>query len=267
MTDERAWIRVIAGVRGLLCGFGAAARDGRAIELPGVTAAVVPALHLRSLFNSVAFDTAGDLASALPVLGSVYEQAGVTAWGVWVPYYDVEAERLVHSSGFRLYSSPPAMIVGIERLAAPDDAAGLTRADRLDTFDQVIAEAYGYPPGSIADSLPRLLQAFRGYVGYDAGGTPACALATFEHDGVCAVNLVGTAPAARRERLASRLTAFALAEARERGCTACVVQATAAGIYLYDALGFRDLGPLNLWERCTVQSLTVRGVRRRSGAS
>jgi hypothetical protein len=41
----------------------------------------------------------------------------------------------------------------------------------------------------------------------------------------------------------------ALAEARERGCTSTSLQATARGKPLYERLGYRDIGAVQMWER------------------
>jgi hypothetical protein len=40
----------------------------------------------------------------------------------------------------------------------------------------------------------------------------------------------------------------ALLDARERGCTTTSLQATKAGYPVYAGLGFRDLGPIDMWE-------------------
>jgi len=41
----------------------------------------------------------------------------------------------------------------------------------------------------------------------------------------------------------------ALLDARERGCTTTSLQATKMGQPVYDRLGYRDLGPIQMWER------------------
>jgi hypothetical protein len=41
----------------------------------------------------------------------------------------------------------------------------------------------------------------------------------------------------------------AMTDARQRGCTTVSLQATDVGERLYARLGFRRLGPMELWER------------------
>jgi predicted GNAT family acetyltransferase len=54
--------------------------------------------------------------------------------------------------------------------------------------------------------------------------------------------MVGTAPAARRQGLATALSAHAAAEARERGCTTVSLQSTKMAESIYASVGFRDCG-------------------------
>jgi len=63
------------------------------------------------------------------------------------------------------------------------------------------------------------------------------------------VTFVATLPEARGRGLAARLLTHALHDARERGCTTTSLQATKMGQPLYERLGYRNLGPLHMWER------------------
>ena len=65
------------------------------------------------------------------------------------------------------------------------------------------------------------------------------------------MTLVGTAPAARRRGLASAAMRFALGEAVRAGCTTTTLQATAAGRPVYQRLGYREFGAMELWEKRT----------------
>ena len=56
--------------------------DGHAVELPGLSAAVVPACADRSVVNSVVYSDTGALDAALERLAEEYERAGVRAWTV-----------------------------------------------------------------------------------------------------------------------------------------------------------------------------------------
>lgn len=54
--------------------------------------------------------------------------------------------------------------------------------------------------------------------------------------------MVGTVAAARRQGLATALSAHAAAEARERGCTTVSLQSTEIADGVYARVGFRDFG-------------------------
>jgi ribosomal protein S18 acetylase RimI-like enzyme len=53
---------------------------------------------------------------------------------------------------------------------------------------------------------------------------------------------LGTLPDARRRGVGTALTALALHEARERGCTTTSLQSTPIAEGVYASLGFADLG-------------------------
>ena len=76
-----------------------------------------------------------------------------------------------------------------------------------------------------------------------------CCATGHDHDGDFSVTLVATLPEARGRGLAGRLLTHALHEARERGCTTTSLQATKMGQPVYGRLGYRDLGPVQMWER------------------
>ena len=82
-----AWIRSIA-----------ATGDGsRTHERDGIVAQVSPALRDASLFNSVTYRDADALEAAMPGLESVYNEAGVRAWTVWI-------HEIVHRYVFERYA-------------------------------------------------------------------------------------------------------------------------------------------------------------------
>ena len=65
----------------------------------------------------------------------------------------------------------------------------------------------------------------------------------------CHVGLVATVPDAQRRGLAGRLLAGALAAARERGQSTTTLIASGAGRPVYERLGYRPLGAIEMWER------------------
>jgi len=229
-------------------GFGHAASGGGVIELPGVVACLTPALGAHSLFNAAIFDSVDQLRAALPELERRYRDAGVTAWGVWAHSSDSEAERALTDRGMRLDSTPAAMARALDGDLRPADGAPVERTADLDAVDLVTALAWGFPVGTTIAAQPRLLEAFNLYLGRDERGDPGCVVGTVHHRGDCGVTLVGTAPAARGRGLARAVMLFALDAARRAGCRTTTLQATDAGRPIYQRLGYRELGTMNLWE-------------------
>jgi GNAT superfamily N-acetyltransferase len=222
-----------------------ASRGGSALELPGVGAAIVPAMPERSVVNCVVYDEAGALGAALDQLARAYDDAGVNAWTVWVHEEDGRAQELLSSAGHVLDAEPMAQARELEGIEPPDDGElDLVFDPTPNDFEPVVTGAYGW--SGFAAAMERL--PFHPYVARHEGRN-ACCLGIFDHDGDASVELVGTIPEARGRGLASRLLLRALAEARERGCTISTLQATKAGYPVYSRLGYRDLGRVQMWER------------------
>jgi GNAT superfamily N-acetyltransferase len=80
-------------------------------------------------------------------------------------------------------------------------------------------------------------------------GAPAACTVALDHERDCCITFVATLPAARGRGLATALMARALLDARSRGCETSSLQATKMGQPVYERLGYRDLGPLAMWER------------------
>ena len=82
-----------------------------------------------------------------------------------------------------------------------------------------------------------------------AGGGTASVVGTLDLDGDCGVYWVATLPEARGRGLTSRHMHLALEDGRQRGCDISTLQATKLGRPVYEALGYRDIGTLEMWER------------------
>ena len=63
------------------------------------------------------------------------------------------------------------------------------------------------------------------------------------------MTLVATLPEARGRGLAGALMAHALVDAGERGLRTSTLVATKMGRPVYERLGYRGLGALEMWER------------------
>jgi GNAT superfamily N-acetyltransferase len=226
---------------------------GRLFERPGLTAAIAPSCPERSVVNGVVYETADGLAAVLEDLASAYEDAGVRAWTVWVPETDTAAAHLLDGAGHRLDATPRAMTLELTRAelgaGAGDVAWELT--DDTATFAAINEDAYGLAPGeftrvmtAFADPAAMLYLARR-------EGRPAACLAALTAERDCGIYMVATARTARRQGFALALMRQALRDARDRGATTSSLQATRLGTLLYQRLGYRDQGAIEMWERRT----------------
>ncbi len=228
----------------------AAAPGARAVERPGLLAAIVPATPERSVFNSVVYDDAGALAAAREELEGLYAEAGVRAWTVWVPESDSESARLLEAAGHRLDAEPRAMAMELGGVREPDlSGCDWKRDGDLVALARINDAAYGYPSGTFGAGLaglpPERLHVYEAH----ADGEHVAGLATTDFDGDCEIAFVATLPEARGQGLASALMRQAIWEARERGCETTTLQSTKLGRPVYERLGYRDLGALQMWER------------------
>jgi predicted GNAT family acetyltransferase len=108
--------------------------------------------------------------------------------------------------------------------------------------------AYGFGDSSFAQIFSRLGgPGVRVYVG-SAGGEPVTCLVATDHDGNCEIDAVATPPEARGRGLSGQLLAHALADASERGCETTTLVATKLGRPVYERLGYREIGTLQMWE-------------------
>jgi GNAT superfamily N-acetyltransferase len=225
------------------------APEGRTVELPGVSASVMPAAPERSVINCVVYEDAARLGEALDALASEYDRSGVRAWTVWVPQGDPAATEALGRAGHRLDGSPRAMVLDLSTFERSPDPS-LELAERPDFADvgRLNDQAYG-----LAGDFERALdgvpsEPFHLYLAL-LDGRPACSVVTYDEEGDCGVYVVATAPAAQGRGLATAVMTRALADARERGCATSSLQATARGRPVYDRLGYEDLGAIEMWER------------------
>ena len=247
LDDARLYARMHANLLAFCRLMGGAAPGSRVVQLPGAVAAVVPAAPHRSLFNSVAFDTADDLERALPHLADTYDRAGIEAWTVWTPEGDTRARQMLAAAGHRLDGDPAVMCMELSDLRQPrPDDLDLEPEPTVAMLAQLNDAAYGTAP-----DMSRGMQALPGATLHVArvDGRPASVVGTHDLDGDACILFVATAPEARGHGLATRLMLLALHAARDRGATTTSLQATKMGYPVYAKLGYRDLGALQMWER------------------
>ena len=252
MNDAELFARQHASLRAFYRVLAGGSEGGRLLELDGVTAAVSPHVPERSVLNGVVYEPGGALAQSLDRLASAYDEAGVIAWTVWVPPHDRDAARLLDRAGHRLDASPAAMAMELEGLNRLDGALGadVRVEDEADLRDLARLNdlAYGYD-GSFERALNELDAGRLNRYVARVDGEPSACVGTLDHDGDCGVYLVATHADHRGRGLAGALMTRALLDARERGCATTSLQATAMGRPLYGRLGYRDLGPFEMWER------------------
>lgn len=252
MTPERFLATQFPGLAAWIRGGVAVAAGSRLHEQDGVVAQVSPAVPDASLFNSVAYRDASALRAALPSLESIYYEAGVRAWTVWVHESDLEATALVRNAGHVLDSAPEGMGCALDELVAPDSLEELdyTESPSIEELQLVLAQGYGLPPQvseSAVGAVPGGPDTFVGIA--RAGGRPACTAQVTIVAEDAGVYAVATVPEARGRGLARRLQYLLLQRAKELGARTTTLQASKLGRPVYAALGYKSFGPMNMWER------------------
>jgi GNAT superfamily N-acetyltransferase len=111
--------------------------------------------------------------------------------------------------------------------------------------DRAYGDAAGTWAGALGELPPEAGHLYLAHVANE----PASFVLMHDHDDDCGFWFAATVPEARGRGLVTGLLRRALLYARERGCTTSTTQATAMGRGIYRRLGYRDLGPLELWER------------------
>jgi N-acetylglutamate synthase-like GNAT family acetyltransferase len=231
---------------------GAGSAGARTLERDGLVAALVPAALQRSVVNAVVYEHPAALAAAYDEVAAAYDEIGAK-WTVWVHNGDSETAALLKSRGHVLDASPEAM--------AADLAATPPQRPPEGTLDAWTAEGDMADVGSINDRA------------YDHGGDwfsraltdlPADAVRVYvarrdgEAVGCCAVvdtgtnsevQMVAVVPEARGAGISGKLIAHALTDAVERGARTSTLVATKLGRPVYERLGYRPLGVLEMWER------------------
>ncbi len=248
VDDSELRRRAIGGLRDEVEAFGSGHPDSQLIREDGLLASVTPASPQRSLFNSVFYEAPAALAERLDELAETYDAHGVAAWTVWVPDEDRDTARLLGDRGHQLDAAPRAMALDLADLAParatpegvePGSGDATVAADLND-------RAYGYGPDGFRAALAADTS-IRWHAAYD-GEEPVCCVGTIEVGDDCCVTGVATPPEHRGRGIASWLLRGALIEARERGLRTASLQATKAGTPIYERLGFRDFGFVEMWE-------------------
>lgn len=251
--DKGQWLR--RNVEALIDWFSrvTTARPGaRLLEFDGVLAGVSPAVPARSVFNSVAYTDPAALERSYEEIAAAYADAGC-AWTVWVREDDAATARMLEGRGHTCDAQPRAM----GRELASEDAPDLSAFDWTaeGDFEEMCAindAAYAWPGGTWRAGLGAPPEGSFIYLAR-VEGEPAATVLTVDHPGIgaapdCSVWCVGTLGSARGKGLATALMSRALFDACARGCATTTLQATKLGRPVYERVGYRDFGAIQMWE-------------------
>ena len=247
-TDDRGWFELVLSNQPPLWELYADAFDGRVERLGNVQATVVPASPNRSFFNSVFYEDPENLVDALPSLAEIYEGAGVNAWTVWIPASDEVARTGLADAGHVLDATPRAMGLELTDLEPPDADPELEIRREMDpeACRRINEIAYGYPAGDFPPMKP--MPETEIYLG-DLNGDTVGTTLTWDRGDDVEITFVAVLPEARGRGISGRLLAHALERERKRGKVASTLIATKLGRPVYEKLGYRDAGGLEMWER------------------
>jgi GNAT superfamily N-acetyltransferase len=228
---------------------GAGSPGARTLERDAVVAALVPVALDRSVVNAVVYERPAALAAAYDEIAAAYDEIGAK-WTVWVHEGDAETVALLEGAGHVVDAAPVAMALDLaerppQRPELPDWTASGSLADVGAINDRA------YPVGG--DWFSRSLAGLPAgqlhvYVANRAGEPVGCCV-TADTDSNSEVQMVAVVPEARGQGLSGKLVAHALADAVGRGCETSTLVATQLGRPVYEKLGFRPLGVLEMWER------------------
>jgi GNAT superfamily N-acetyltransferase len=247
-SDDRGWFELVLRNQPPLWELLADAIDGEIWREGDVQAAIVPASPNRSFFNSVFYEDTEHLIELLPRLGEIYDDAAVGAWTVWVPAEDESARAALAAAGHELDATPRAMGFALSELRVPEPDPELEIRSEMDMerLRQINEIAYGYQPGDFPPIEP--LPDSEAYFADLAGTTVGTTLA-WDRGEDSEITLVATLPEARGRGIAKRLLGHVLERQRERGKQGSTLISTKLGFPVYTALGYRDVGGLEMWER------------------
>ncbi len=169
---------------------------------------------------------------------------------MWVPEDDAEAARALEDAGHVLDAEPRAMGAELDDVEEPDmGELNWYRDCDLATVGRLNDAAYGYPDGAMGVVIAAIPFERVHTYGADVDGEPAAVMMTIDVGDDTEIAWVATSEAARGRGLATALMRQSLWDARERGRRTSTLQATKMGKGIYERIGFRDLGALQMWER------------------
>jgi len=247
-ADDRGWFDLVLSNQPPLWSLYVDACGGEVFTEGDIQATIIAASPNRSFFNSVFYSDSEHLLDALPGIAERYEKAGVTAWTVWIPAEDESARNGLSAAGHVLDATPRAMGFELSRLSppGPDPSLELRSEMDMELVRRINETAYGYPAGDFPPMSP--LPGTEVFLASLEGETVGTTL-VWDRGEDTEVTFVATLPEARGRGIAGRLLGHALERERERGKLGSTLIATKLGFPVYEQLGYRDVGGLEMWER------------------
>lgn len=224
-----------------------ASPDARLFERPGVQAAVLAATPERSVLNSATYRHASELGEAYDELAAAYDEIGAR-WTVWVRDGDDEAIAVLSARGHVLDAEPQGMLRTLDDPPARPELDDWTAQGSMREVGVINDLAYGYD-----GSFRRAFSAVAGdelhvYVARVENEPVGC-LVTTDVGPNTDIGWVAVLPEARGHGLSGKLLAHALADAAERGQQTSTLVASKLGRPVYERLGYRRVGALQMWEQ------------------
>ena len=251
---------VLPGQESLLASWKALAKlspGARLIQSSATVAAVFPSwLPLNNAIAVAARDSMEAAAAAAP-LRSIYADAGVDTWALWIPSSatDLDApDKLRDIPGFTRDTTTLVMQAtvrpGLRRHAGVVHAS-VAAATRAAGDEPVPLSELGEPDDALGLTAWAMV----------LDGMAVAGAWSLLHDDDCGIYTVGTLPEWRRRGLARALTEHILADAQRHGARTATLQSTRMAQRLYESLGFAPMGRYEEWIATTTgdDELTFRG--------
>lgn len=216
-------------------------RGAWVVNAPTVAAAIFPAWA--PLNNAILLDTAHGWGAGVSVATSLFADAGIDAWALWVPSRATDfatVDGLSDVPGFTRDVTTLVMQATLTPGLSPGQ--GVVRT----SVAAVAGLTDDHPMRAVELPDPDALLGLDAWVmTYDE--IAVAGAWSFLHGTDCGIYAVETLPGWRRRGLARALVEHVLADAYHRGARTATLQSTPMGQPLYEALGFRPVGRYDEW--------------------
>jgi ribosomal protein S18 acetylase RimI-like enzyme len=166
-----------------------------------------------------------------------------------VPDTDSATARLLGDRGHLLDADPEAMVLDLATVERPPEPRGFDRDGDPQTMTRLNDVVYGLPGAMFEPAFAQLGRRDDMHVYMAGDGEPQACVMAYDHEDDCSIWFVATLEQARGQGYAAALMGHALADGRERGRTTSTLQATDMGRPIYERLGYRSLGEIQMWEK------------------